>query len=233
MTRRTKPIIGWTHPPWNSRVVRALEKRIESARDAIAQSLRVEEPAEIDALIEDICTELASFMLVLDNVDRAGSTAEVHATLTFLASQGDLDETDYWGVDPATRIAIDQHYPDGTLATEGELDPQALRRAVRGALAKQPAPRRGRPPGSKKFAMHALARGLAMVYQTHTGLQPGRRVLRDDSHTEYGQFFDFVAMVLNRLPSGLRKTGKGAIPGPAYFVRLGDEYASGIRSWPP
>ncbi|MCG7872384.1 MAG: hypothetical protein JAZ11_09825 [Candidatus Thiodiazotropha lotti] len=219
MPKTTQPLINHHGDKWSPTVGNAIDRRLTRYRDAIAEVFELSEETEIDAVLNNLSSELRRCWSVLRDVNKAGSEAQVYRTLEYLlAKRGQLDHT-VWEIDPATRAFIEDHHPDGPCALESSpTNSKRLRQAAEAAFASLEKPKRGRPKATINYAQHRFSKGLAEVYKNATGKSPGRSVALEthedsdsDGHYQYartyneqGPFRAFVSLVISLIPRQLR-----------------------------
>jgi hypothetical protein len=243
---KRKPALDFHGDRWTPTVGRAIDRRLEEHRAAIIDLLDIDpkaleyrrspDPTEsgetialADLAMEEISSELRRAWGLLRDVSRAASSAQIYRILERLQSDPDraVDLLGY--LDPHVRCLIEDAYPGGWMALEGDgVDPELLRETISRLRAAFPKPQKGRPVGTKDFASKELASGLADIYERFSGKPVTRRLLVDrskvsDSHREYGPFKDFVDEILAVVPPKLRRTRKGALRSSDYFVRIAVE----------
>lgn len=223
MPKSTQPLINHHGDKWCPTIGNAIDRRLTSHRDAIAEALELTEKTEIDAAIYSLSSDLRRSWSLLRDVNKAGSEAQVYHTLKYLlAKKGQLDHT-VWEIDPATRALIEDHHPDGPCALESSpTSSKRLRQAVEAAFESLEKPKRGRPKDTINYAQHALSKGLAEVYKNATGKTPGRSVVVEthegsdaDGHYQYaseykeqGPFYAFVSLVISLIPRQLQPSAE-------------------------
>lgn len=215
----TKPLACHHGDKWTPTIGNAIDRRLIRYRTAIAKVLELTEETEIDAVLENLSSELRRCWSVLRDVNKAGSEAQVYNILKhLLAKRGQLDHT-VWEIDPATRALIEDHHPDGPCALESSpTSSKRLRQAAEAAFESLERPKRGRPKATINYAQHRLSKGLAEVYKNATGRTPGRSVKEEtvegigsDGHyhhayiyNEQGPFHAFVSLIISLIPRKLR-----------------------------
>lgn len=219
MPKSTQPLINHHGDKWNPSIGKAIDRRLNHHRTAIAKVLELNEDTEIDAVLNNLSSKLRRCWSLIRDVNKAGSEAQVYRTLEYLlAKKGQLDHT-VWEIDPATRALIEDHHPDGPCALESSpTSSKRLREAVEAAFESLEKPKRGRPKDTINYAQHALSKGLAEVYKNATGKDPGRSVVVEthegtdsDGHYQYateykeqGPFYAFVSLVISLIPRQLQ-----------------------------
>jgi hypothetical protein len=219
MPKTTHPLINHHGDNWSQTIGNAIDRRLIRHRNAIAEELELTEDKEIDAVLENLSSELRRCWSLLRDVNKAGSEAQVYHTLKhLLAKRGQLNHT-VWEIDPATRALIEDHHPDGPCALESSpTSSKRLRQAAEAAFHSLEKPKRGRPKTTINYAQHRLSKGLAEVYKNATGRTPGRSVKEEtvegigsDGHyhhayiyKEQGPFHVFVSLIINLIPRQLR-----------------------------
>ncbi|MCG7932707.1 MAG: hypothetical protein N0E44_22060, partial [Candidatus Thiodiazotropha lotti] len=134
MPKRTQPLLIHHGDKWTPTIGNAIDRRLIRYRTAIAKVLELTEETEIDAVLNNLSSELRRCWSVLRDVNKAGSEAQVYRTLAYLlAKRGQLDHT-VWEIDPATRALIEDHHPDGPCALESSpTNSKRLRQAAEAA----------------------------------------------------------------------------------------------------
>lgn len=234
MPNKTQPLINHHGDKWNPSIGKAIDRRLNHHRTAIAKVLELTEDTEIDAVLNNLSSKLRRCWSLLRDVNKAGSEAQVYRTLEYLlAKRGQLDHT-VWEIDPATRALIEDHHPNGPCALESTpTSSKRLRQAAEAAFESLEKPKRGRPKATINYAQHALSKGLAEVYGNATGKTPGRSVVVEtqegtdsDGHyqhaitfNEQGPFHAFVSLVISLIPRQLQ-------PSAEEVTRLGVEIST-------
>ena len=220
MPRRTR-LKPWRGDRWNSCVYNAIERRVRANLDQIAAPLGLDDPVELDALVDAITVELRRAWAYLRDVQHAASDQAARHILLELMKANDL-VVEVERADPNVRFLIEKSDPEQQFLELLVNDPPRLEKAVGRALwivTKDRA--RGNPKGSIQFAEHVLANSLAKVFQRFGG-RPTRK-FDPYEDKEYGQFRDFVIAVMKVIPKflqrspGRRSSGTSPVD---YMVRL-------------
>lgn len=201
--------------------------RLNRRRDQIAASLGLDEPAEIDAAVEEISALLARSWLLLSQVDQSPSSAKQRQVLEQVTGTM-LSDREFLGrLDNAVVARLGMYVTGGTarlMLHDDRLCEKEMEAARLRALEEIP-PKRGRPQQTASLALKQLALGLAVIWAEQTGKVPTRTVkliptaepdlrgAQDDRYVEAGAFHAFVGVVLSVLPAPIR-------PAPDYVVRV-------------
>jgi hypothetical protein len=218
---RLKP---WHGDRWEAFVHNAIERRVFSHLDAIASPLGIDDPTEQKALGDAVTVEMRRAWSYLRDVQSAPSEQmATHVLEELLKIEEIAIAVEH--CDPTTRYLLERYdWPSrGKIFIEQiSDDPQRLSKAAQRALnAARDAKVRHRPPGTKNFAEHVFADGLARVFHRFGG-RVGRRVNPYSGH-EYGPYRAFVASVIALVPKRIarwsvsKRAGRDPVD---YIVRL-------------
>ena len=202
-------------------------RKLFSLRANIARLFGLTEKAEIRAVIQDLHALFERCALFVNHVDSNASVAKQRRMLEQLLRQRWLAYDDIWALDAAVVNRIAAHLRGGGLRLASRrIPPLELRGAMIRALGSIGLIPRGRPADTDSLALRQFALGLARIWAEHSG-QPMSRLWRcrwivgqGMVTEEYGPFRDFVALAMELVPQHLRTTGKGALRGIDYTVRL-------------
>ena len=220
MPRRTR-LKPWRGDRWNSCVYNAIERRVRANLDQIAAPLGLDDPVELDALVDAITVELRRAWAYLRDVQHAASDQAARHILLELMKANDL-VAEVERADPNVRFLIEKSDPEQQFLELLVNDLPRLEKAVGRALSVVTKDRQtGRPAGSIRCAEHVLATLLAAVFRRFGG----RPVRHSDIEWDYedGPFREFVEAVMDIVPLFLERTPSQRTPltRPVdYMVRL-------------
>ena len=220
VSRRARPKLDWARtrpPPFTFEMAhallmphrRALKRLLTSKsivgkrkeRKTVVSRLNV---AELDAMMEELATDVALSGHLYSELDLAASRNQQHANFQALLQLKRILLRQLYQLDGATFSRIMIHYPGGELAiNRNGLDLPLLRAAVITALVELGTPQAHRPVGTAKRYRQQLALSLANIFAHHrgeiiprVGYKPPRARMRD--------YQSFVAVVFKALPWRLR-----------------------------
>lgn len=226
MPRHPLPLTEWHGNRWHKSTSDAIERKVQKIGPEIGNILALDDPNELADLLQGIVTALLRAWAFLRDVNLAATKPRLLSTLNALLAKPDILVNQIWNIDPRTRTCIEKHYYCGQIPLEScPLDERALLAAVKTALAEVPPSGPGRPKEAADSAGPMLVQELAKLYQSATGISPGRSVSSELPHTEDGTFHKFVAVIFKQMPRRLRRTAKGGSKSIDWLVRVG------IKRW--
>ncbi len=225
MAKKTLPKLNWHGDTWaNNSASKAIDRELEKIKSQLAQLAGLDEPEEVDAMIDDLAAELRHAWAIFRNVDMAASSAQVFTNLKHLSTLSSEEiAVSFDELNPATQSYIYVHYPGGGMSLEinpavGEL----LIGAVKDAFARLLPPQSGRPKGTSSHSLTHLAKYLPRIYASG-GKRP-TRIIDCETGEPRGDYREFVKLVISVVPTELGRSTKFGIKGVDHLLQKSIEY---------